>query len=144
MVDDHSRLAYSGILPDVKAASCAGFIRPHCPWRNGKVERFNRTLQTEWAYRQIFTSNTEGCVALAPWLNNNTRRRHTALGGQPHQPTVTNLMTEYTSAPAQRAWGFTARRPPSSPPMPFAGAVAHRTRHNLTRAFLDLVHGVGR
>jgi len=29
------------------------FIRPHCPWQNGKVERFNRTLQTEWAYRQV-------------------------------------------------------------------------------------------
>ena len=27
------------------------FIKPHCPWQNGKVERFNRTLQTEWAYR---------------------------------------------------------------------------------------------
>jgi transposase InsO family protein len=22
-------------------------IRPHCPWQNGKVERFNRTLLTE-------------------------------------------------------------------------------------------------
>ena len=33
------------------------FIRPHCPWQNGKVERFNRTLQVEWAYRQPFTSN---------------------------------------------------------------------------------------
>jgi transposase InsO family protein len=22
------------------------FIKPHCPWQNGKVERFNRTLQT--------------------------------------------------------------------------------------------------
>lgn len=27
------------------------FIKPHCPWQNGKVERFNRTLQAEWAYR---------------------------------------------------------------------------------------------
>ncbi len=32
------------------------FIKPHCPWQNGKVERLNRTLQTEWAYRQVFTT----------------------------------------------------------------------------------------
>jgi transposase InsO family protein len=60
------------------------FIRPHCPWQNGKVERFNRTLQIEWAYRQIFTSNTDRTIALDPWLEfYNTRRRHTALGGRP-------------------------------------------------------------
>jgi transposase InsO family protein len=60
------------------------FIRPHCPWQNGKVERFNRTLQVEWAYRQAFTSNTERSTALDPWLNfYNTQRRHTALGGLP-------------------------------------------------------------
>lgn len=59
-------------------------IRPHCPWQNGKVERFNRTLQTEWAYRQVFTSNTERAAALAPWLDYyNNRRRHSALGGLP-------------------------------------------------------------
>jgi transposase InsO family protein len=60
------------------------FIRPHCPWQNGKVERFNRTLQNEWAYRKIFTSNTEREAALDPWLEfYNTQRRHTALGGLP-------------------------------------------------------------
>jgi transposase InsO family protein len=60
------------------------FIRPHCPWQNGKVERFNRTLQIEWAYRQIFTSNDDRSAALDPWLEfYNTRRRHTALGGLP-------------------------------------------------------------
>jgi len=60
------------------------FIRPHCPWQNGKVERLNRTLQTEWAYRQVFTSNDERAAALAPWLDYyNTRRRHSALGGLP-------------------------------------------------------------
>ena len=26
------------------------FIQPGRPWTNGKAERFNRTLQTEWAY----------------------------------------------------------------------------------------------
>lgn len=60
------------------------FIRPHCPWQNGKVERLNRTLQTEWAYRQIFLSNAERTTALDPWLDYyNTRRRHSALGGLP-------------------------------------------------------------
>jgi transposase InsO family protein len=130
MVDDHSRFAYSEILDDESAATCAGFfaravaafaaagidhieevmtdnhwsytksnaladqlaalgakhrlIRPHCPWQNGKVERFNRTLQTEWAYRQVFTSNTERTAALEPWLEDyNTRRRHSALGALP-------------------------------------------------------------
>ncbi len=59
-------------------------IRPHCPWQNGKVERFNRTLQTEWAYRQVFTDNQERTAALAPWLEYyNYRRRHSSLGGRP-------------------------------------------------------------
>jgi transposase InsO family protein len=128
LVDDHSRLAHSEILPDEKGPTCAAFleraisyfaghgitrierlmtdnawayryslrdlcarhgirqkfIRPHCPWHNGKVERLNRTLQTEWAYRQVFTSNDQRTAALAPWLEYyNTRRRHSALGGLP-------------------------------------------------------------
>jgi transposase InsO family protein len=128
LVDDHSRLAYSEILPDEKGPTCAGFltraaayfaahgitrierimtdnawayrwslrqvctslearqifIKPHCPWQNGKVERLNRTLATEWAYRQIFTSNAQRTAALAPWLQYyNTVRRHSALGGHP-------------------------------------------------------------
>lgn len=60
------------------------FIRPHCPWQNGKVERFNRTLQAEWAYRHVFTSNQARRDALDPWLTTyNTHRRHSALGGLP-------------------------------------------------------------
>jgi transposase InsO family protein len=60
------------------------FIRPHCPWQNGKVERFNRTLQVEWAYRQVFSSNRERSLALAPWLQRyNYERPHTSLGGRP-------------------------------------------------------------
>ena len=130
LVDDHSRLAYSEILPNEQGPTCAAFltraaaafaahgipriervmtdnhfsytksndvaavladldakhvlIKPHCPWQNGKVERFNRTLQIEWAYRQIFTSNDDRNAALGPWLDfYNTQRRHTALDGQP-------------------------------------------------------------
>jgi transposase InsO family protein len=60
------------------------FIKPHCPWQNGKVERLNRTLLVEWAYRQVFTTNDQRTAALAPWLEHyNTGRRHSALGGHP-------------------------------------------------------------
>lgn len=51
---------------------------------NDKVERYNRTLQIEWAYRQVFLSNAERSAALAPWLEfYNTGRRHSAIGGKP-------------------------------------------------------------
>lgn len=129
-VDDHSRLAYSEILPDEQGPTCADFlaraaaafaaqgiariervmtdnhwsytkstdvakvledlgarhvlIKPHCPWQNGKVERFNRTMQIEWAYRQPFASNQARTEAFGPWLDfYNTQRRHTALDGLP-------------------------------------------------------------
>lgn len=60
------------------------FIKPHCPWTNGKVERLNRTLATEWAYRQVFTSNQARTDALAPWLHHyNTERIHTGIGATP-------------------------------------------------------------
>jgi len=60
------------------------FIKSYCPWQNGKVERFNRTLQIEWAYRKPFTINEDRTAALAPWLEHyNTQRRHSALGGLP-------------------------------------------------------------
>jgi len=59
-------------------------IRAHCPWQNGKVERFNRTLAIEWAYRQPFTTKTKRAAALDPWLMTyNTERGHHALGGHP-------------------------------------------------------------
>jgi transposase InsO family protein len=59
-------------------------IRPHCPWQNGKVERLNRTLQVEWAYRRIYRSNAERTRALALWLRRyNTERPHSSLGGHP-------------------------------------------------------------
>lgn len=60
------------------------FIRPHCHWQNGKVERLNRTLATEWAYRHVFTTNDQRATALAPWLEHyNTERPHSALRGNP-------------------------------------------------------------
>lgn len=73
------------------------FIKPHCPWQNSQVERLNRTLLVEWAYRQVFISNNARAAALAPWLEYyNAQRRHSGLGGLPDQPPVTNLMAGYS------------------------------------------------
>ena len=86
MTDNHWSYTRNGSLPELLRELGAEhlLIKPHCPWQNGKVERFNRTLQTEWAYRQVFTTNNDRTAALAPWLEHyNTRRRHSALGGLP-------------------------------------------------------------
>ena len=129
-VDDHSRVAYAEVLPDERAATCAGFlhrasqwfrdthgvtirrvltdnaksyriaadwaavcgalqikrrfIKPGCPWTNGKAERFNRTLLTEWAYAQPWHSTAERTAAFDAFLDRyNTRRGHTAAHGRP-------------------------------------------------------------
>jgi transposase InsO family protein len=78
--------AYRWSLRDVCAAHNIRqkFIKPHCPWQNGKAERLNRTLTTEWAYSQTYTTNTERAAALPPWIQHyNTQRPHTALNGHP-------------------------------------------------------------
>jgi len=41
------------------------FIKPHCPWHNGRVERFDRTLQAEWAQHHVFTSGVS-LIRLVP------------------------------------------------------------------------------
>ena len=86
MTDNHWSYTRSSAVAAVITGLGAShkLIKPHCPWQNGKVERLNRTLQTEWAYRQVFTSNAERSAALAPWLDYyNHRRRHSALDGLP-------------------------------------------------------------
>jgi transposase InsO family protein len=92
----HSR-AWKQVLADRGVRQI--FIKPHCPWTNGKVERFNRTLQTEWAYRQPFTSNDQRRAALPEWLAYyNTRRSHTALSNKPpiSRLTVNDLLGHYS------------------------------------------------
>lgn len=54
------------------------------PWQNGRVEPFNRTPATEWAYREPFDSKQARANALAPWLRFcNTERIHSSHGLTP-------------------------------------------------------------
>jgi transposase InsO family protein len=67
-------------------------IRPYRPQTNGKVERFNRTLLSEWAYARPYRSETERRAAFDTWLHTyNHHRGHTALGGHPPASRVPNL-----------------------------------------------------
>ena len=60
------------------------FTKPGCPWTNGKAERFNRTLQNEFAYARPWLSHTERLAALPDWVTHyNTGRAHSALGDRP-------------------------------------------------------------
>jgi transposase InsO family protein len=59
-------------------------IPAYHPRANGKVERFNRTMLSEWAYIRLYSSNTTRLQALHRWVETYNRRRpHTALGGLP-------------------------------------------------------------
>ncbi len=58
--------------------------RPRRPQTNGKAERFIKTLQSEWAYLQPYSSNQERLAALPAFLQRyNYTRPHTAIGNKP-------------------------------------------------------------
>jgi transposase InsO family protein len=65
-------------------ATAHTFTQPYRPATNGKAERFNRTLITEWAYVRPWRSDGQRTRALAHWLHTyNHHRHHTAIGGPP-------------------------------------------------------------
>jgi transposase InsO family protein len=67
------------------------------PQTNGKVERLNRTLLEEWAYKRLYTSETNRRAALSGWLHHyNHHRPHTALGKLPPITRCTNVSGQYT------------------------------------------------
>ena len=129
IVDDCSRLAYSELHEDERAATVTGFTRraldwflehgvvcerlmtdnafayihnrrlrdllhrraiqhirtrPYTPRTNGKVERYQQTLQREWAYALEYASSDARRASLPHWVRHyNQRRTHSALGNRP-------------------------------------------------------------
>ncbi|WP_261864498.1 integrase core domain-containing protein, partial [Mycobacterium marinum] len=56
--------------------------RPYRPQTNGKVESFNRTLASEWAYAQTYLSEVQRAATYQDWLHYyNHHRPHTGIGG---------------------------------------------------------------
>ncbi|MBY0690535.1 IS481 family transposase, partial [Microbacterium marinilacus] len=68
MTDNAKNYTVSAAFQSQLAALDAKHIttKPHCPWQNGKAERFNRTMQEYWAYRAPYASNQHRADALAP------------------------------------------------------------------------------
>jgi transposase InsO family protein len=58
--------------------------RPYTPRTNGKVERYQQTLQREWAYALQYASSEARRASLPHWVRHyNERRTHSALGNHP-------------------------------------------------------------
>jgi transposase InsO family protein len=66
--------------------------RPYRPQTNGKAERFNLTLATEWSYARLYLSNQARLDTLPAWLHHyNHHRPHRALDGRSPMQLLNNL-----------------------------------------------------
>jgi transposase InsO family protein len=88
-----SRLFAAALGEDVKHRR----TRPYRPQTNGKVERFNRTIATEWAYAQTYLSDDARAATYADWLHfYNHHRPHTGIGGLVPADRIHNLAGKYS------------------------------------------------
>jgi hypothetical protein len=73
------------------------WTRPYRPQTNGKVERFNRTLATEWAYAETYLSDEARAATYPAWLHHyNHHRPHTGIGGNSPIERVHNVPRNYS------------------------------------------------
>ncbi|MGC0407420.1 hypothetical protein RKD31_000663 [Streptomyces sp. SAI-163] len=97
-VDDHTRLAYSEIHGDEKAATCAVFLRRAAAFFTAHdIDHIERVLTDNvWPYRKSFAWQHALADLGATGKLTRAHRCHTALGGHPPIRRVNNLAGQYT------------------------------------------------
>jgi len=71
--------------------------RPYRPQTNGKIERFHRTMNVEWAFARHYRSELQRRRALAGWLHTyNHHRLHSAIGYVAPITRLINVPGQYT------------------------------------------------
>jgi hypothetical protein len=82
--------------------------RPYTPRINGKVERYQQTLQREWPYALEYASSQARRTSLPHCLRHyNERRTHSALGNRPpltRVREVTGLNSQSSAAFGSAIW----------------------------------------
>ena len=69
----------------------------YTPRWNGKVERFIRTLQDEWAYSRAWPNSSARARTLQSFIRYNNRRRpHSSIGDRPPISRVHNVCGQYS------------------------------------------------
>ena len=70
--------------------------RAYRPQTNGKIERFHRTMASEWAFARHYPNERTRRSALPTWLHiYNHHRQHSAIGKVPPFTRLTNLPGQY-------------------------------------------------
>jgi transposase InsO family protein len=70
--------------------------RPYRPQTNGKIERFLRTLASEWANKKFYASESARRAAFPAWLHHyNHHQPHTAIGRSAPITRLTNVPGQY-------------------------------------------------
>jgi transposase InsO family protein len=88
-----SRTFAAALGPEVKHRR----TRPYRPQTNGKAERFNRSLNTEWAYAKVYLSDEDRAATYPAWLHfYNHHRPHTGIGGLVPADRVHNVTGNYS------------------------------------------------
>jgi len=71
--------------------------RPYRPQTNGKIERFHRTMSSEWAFARHYPNEASRRSALPRWLHTyNHHRQHSAIGKVTPITRLTNLPGQYS------------------------------------------------